>query len=218
MDKLFENDKDYQEVVKAYKDYLSGFDRYLNEGYHDKGNLTKMASYIENNLQQKIKELHMNKKQELQNKLSELEKQAAPIGLSERQADAEEMKLKFKIADDNELRDIVSELNTTDLLELSLLRSELQDRGLSESDRTVKNHIIKNRLQKDPEVEKQIEETQKKLSVINTLPNSAFYVDGELKTMKGISNELNNKLKMYEPREYTNQDFVNELKSNSLNM
>lgn len=209
---FFEKDPNYQEIISKYKDYNKKFNQLVNKRLNNKLDLTNLVTSIKSDLSNMLHDYYSNKRDELEKEKARLQNEAMTIGYADRQAEAEEFKMRYKLADDHELQRIAEETQSNDLLELNLLRMELKDRNLKDHDKKVKNYIMMNELNKDPENEERIGDINNQLATINTIPNNGFYVGKDYKTVENIERELRNQLNGYEPRQATKEDLINSLK------
>lgn len=189
--KLFELDNEYKAIVNEYKVAKHDFMKKVNYGAYNKDYLLGLANDIVNDLSKKVSECMQKKIEETKAEMNRLKNSKGKIGYAERQAEAKEFEIGYKLADNHELKAIVNDLHTTDLLELSLLRMELKSRNMDNEERQVKAYISKNKLDGMDEIEqKEYDNLQRKLAIYTTMGTNSIVIDGELKPIKVLDMEL----------------------------
>jgi hypothetical protein len=194
---VYGQDKEYQDFMNEFAGKRARFEEMARQGIYNKEHLKEVARKLGNDLQNFLQE-HKNKRlHERQEKMESLKNKAQKFGLAERSADVEEFKMRFKLADDYELKRLVEELATTDTLELNLLRMELKSRGLDKEDLSGRNHdamvkryIAENINKMDDAEQKEYERLQEEATIYRSMGVGFIVGDNSFTTTSTIQQEL----------------------------
>jgi hypothetical protein len=140
---VYKQDTEYQNFMNEFNQKKARFELMANQGLYKKEHLQEVAKKLHGDLQKFLLNHRTNQLNEIQGCMEALENQSKKLGLSERSDDVKEFEMKFRLANDFELKRMVEDLKTEDLLELSLLRMELKNRGLDKEDISGNNYDAK---------------------------------------------------------------------------
>lgn len=190
--KVFDNDKQFNELLEKHNQLVKTLKNKVNRGIYDESTITSVSSQIPNALENDVKQFRENKLKELDQEQQEIEASYKNnVGYASRKDEAEEVKMSYALMDDWEIKNVVMDLNTDELLHLNLLRMELKNRKLTEESQKVKQYIAQNRLENQHEENERYQEIAYDKSVLHSIGNGGFYENGVYKTTDMIKNELN---------------------------
>lgn len=196
---VYKADEEYQTFMSEFRTKKHRFELMAKQGLYKKEHLQEVANKLHKDLQNFLL-THKNKQIESrQAKMDELKKKNSKLGLAERSADVKEFEMKYKLADDFELKRMVADLDSIDLLEINLLRMELKSRGLDKEDVTGTNYDAKvKRYIAEKQIDGMTDEDRRESSRLQEEANiyrsmgTGFVVgDGSFQHIDSIQRELN---------------------------
>ncbi|WP_175615826.1 hypothetical protein [Piscibacillus halophilus] len=188
---LFSEDTDYKKFINDYQANFNRLKKMNEQGIYSKQTLSDANNYLRTQVIEFANMYYHDQKEKIESELKQTENEAQKIGIAERPDDTKEFELKFNLADEHELKDMANNLNTTDILELSLLRQELRKRNMMNEDKHVKHYMIVNQLNAPEGKKDRLNELNQKLAILNTVKSNGLYIDGTFKTISTIEKELN---------------------------
>lgn len=189
--KVYKQDNDYQKIIKKYETARVALQTKANYGSYKFETLLENATTIQSDLVNSIMEFNRIRVAETKEMMDHLDNRVKKVGIAKRESDVKEFEMLYKLADDNELKSIVNDLNTNDLLEVNLLRLELKERKLDDLDQTVRGYAIRNRLNGLDEIEqKEYDYRQNRLNAYVNVGIRYLVTDEALIPLDNIHKEL----------------------------
>jgi hypothetical protein len=196
---VFGQDEEYQAFMTEFNRKKARFEMMASQGLYKKEHLQEVAKKLHSDLKN-FMDSHKNKQlNEKQQRMESLKNKKNKIGLTERADEAKEFEMRFKLADDFELKRMVDELDTSDLMELSLLRMELKSRGLDKADISGNNHdakvkryITENQIDGMDDIErKEYDRLQEESNIYRSMGTGFVVGEDSFKHIDSIQQELN---------------------------
>lgn len=191
-EQYFEQDKVYQEILSLYKRDKKTVKDAVEAGSDDYASIRKAIDTVGNKLQESIRDFNEERKQELLDEQQEIIDSYQP-DIDYQSNEAEQFRVKFKLADDYELKNYVQDIAGDNPLELNLLRMELKDRNMNDQDMVLKNVSFQQTSQYTND--ERFNEINQRLATFNTMGNDKAVIDGDLKSIEAIKEELTTELK-----------------------
>src|SRR5690625_3602931 len=191
---IYKQDKEYQNMVNRFKEKKAELERLASFGYYKKDYLLDISKDIFSELSNGMREHHKKLKSELSTDIERLSnRKHKDVGYADRPNEAKEFEMKYKLAPDHEMKNMVQNLNTNDLLEINLLRMELKNRGMDDLEKKVRHYVIQNDIGGMNESERQEYESKKQqFATVNTLGSRGVIIDDEYASLNNIESELFN--------------------------
>jgi hypothetical protein len=188
---MLKNDNEYMSIVNEYKAAKADMEKKAKQGIYNSDYLRKIGTDIHAELTNKIKAYHNKRINELSSEMDKLKERDNKVGYADRPNDAKEFEMRYKLASDKELKDMVQDLNTDDILEINLLRMELKNRGMDESEKLVKRYVIQQDIGGMDDIERrEYEYKGKQLATLRTLGNNRVVIDDGILSLDSIGQEL----------------------------
>ncbi|AQU78311.1 hypothetical protein [Planococcus faecalis] len=188
---IFKEDAEYQSFTNEYLRKKARFEEMAQQGLYNKEHLKEVANKLHKDLETNVKTHHQTRIETIEKRMDELQKVTQKTRYAERPGDAKEFEMRFKLANDYELQNMVQDLDTTDLLEITLLRMELKNRNLEQQSERVKRYAILNKLDGMTEQQQQEqEELQYQLGVFSTLGTRNIILNDAPVPLDNIGREL----------------------------
>lgn len=204
---IFTEDAEYQKVTGEYLRKRELFEEMARQGLYNKDHLKEVATKLHSDLQTFVAAHSEDKKEAILSRMDELQKATQKTGYAERADDAKEFEIRYKLANDSELEDMVTDLNTTDLLEINLLRMELKNRDMEQHDQQVKRYTMMNKLDgMTVEQQQEKEALQYQLGVFSTLGTGSVILGDELTPLDRIEKELKQSANQIVPHKDVSRD------------
>lgn len=192
---IFKADPQYTEIVATFKRKKAKLELMASQGLYRKAHLQEVAGKLQKELRENVEAFNRSKMETLQEAKKALQSKNNRVGYAERADEVKELEMRFKLASKQELEDMVQDLETDDLLEVNLLRSELKDRKLEDLDARAQRYVNTNLVGVgglDEEGKKQLESIDYQIGVFNTMRNE-YIVDGEeLVALGNVERDLMN--------------------------
>lgn len=190
---MFNNNAEYQGIVSTFQRKKAKLETMAQQGLYKKEHLQEVAKKLHAELQQNVVAFRQSVENSLQEELKALESKNKRVGYAERPDDVKELEMRFKLASNFDLQNAVQDLDTTDLLEVNLLRSELKNRKMDELDNRVERYAAMNLVGVgglDADGIKQYEDIQYKLDVFATMGDRTLVAGDEMIPLDFIGQEL----------------------------
>lgn len=210
-EKIFEQDTDYQNFTGEFLRKKARFEQMADQGIYKKDNLLEVSNKLYNELKDKVEEHYTTNLEAIKKDLEHFENKTKKIGYAEREAEAKEFEMRYKLADDYELKNMAQDLQSNDLLEINLLRMELKNRKMEEEDRAVKHYIIQNNLNGLDDIDqKEYDNLRYKLGVFSTMGSGRVFLNGGLQSLENIKTEMDKTAKKVVPDKTIKRDVILE--------
>lgn len=188
---VYKNDADYQKIISEYEASKSDLQRKANYGSYKSQVLLEESAAIHSNLTNAITEHNQTRVSELKESMNLLKSGKNDVGYADRPNDVKEFEMRYKLANDNELQDLVNHLDSNDLLEINLLRMELKARNLDGLDHKIRSYVVRNRIDGMDEIEqKEYDYQENKLSAYLSVGARALVTGDSLAIVSNIDREL----------------------------
>jgi acetolactate synthase small subunit len=189
--KYFTEDEVYQNAMKDFKRKVAKFKGMAERKVYTKESLMAMADKLANDLKAFVMDYHNSTLEQIKKELEDLENQSKMAGYADRPADTKEFEMRYALAEEHELIEMVQELKSEDLLEINLLRMELRKRNMNDIDRKVRMYVINKELEGlEGEDKVKYDQLKDKLSVFSSMGKQAVILDGEYMHIDTIHNDL----------------------------
>ncbi|WP_257349062.1 hypothetical protein [Pseudalkalibacillus decolorationis] len=195
---VYGQDKEYQSFMGEFNKKKWLLEEMARQGTYSKEHLREVSKHLHSQLQNFMSGHKDKRCNERAERMKEIKSKTNKIGYVERKDEAKELEMRFRLANDFELKRMVDELDSTDLLELNLLRMELKSRGLDKndvsgqnSDAKVKQHIIKNNLEgMSPDDQKEHDRLQEETNIYFSMGSSFIVGEDSFTTLETVKGEL----------------------------
>lgn len=190
---MFNENAEYQEILGTFNRKKAKLELMAQQGLYKKEHLQEVAQKLQDELQQNVSAFNQSKLDRLYEEKKAMESRISRVGYADRPDDVKEFEMRFKLASKHELEDMVQDLDTADLLEVNLLRSELKDRKLEELDGRVERYAAMNLVglaALGEEGKKNYEDVTLQIGSLSTLGNGYLVTGDELMPLDQLGREL----------------------------